>query len=428
MNSTAKGDRPHIAVFGRRNVGKSSLINKLTNQNLALVSSQPGTTTDPVYKAMELLPVGPVMMIDTAGIDDQGELGEMRIEKTKEIMRKTDVALLVLSAAQGAGKFEKELIEEFNNRDIPFLTVLNKSEFLDEDDNKYSLLFKEINKFVSENDLDFIKVSAEKEMNIDLIRKKIAEKMPEDQSRSTIMGDLIAPGDVVVLVTPIDSAAPKGRLILPQVQTIRDILDHNGTAVVTKKEDVISEINKLKEKPRIVVTDSQAFEAVSQSVPEDVLLTGFSVLFARFKGDLETFVRGAKAMENLKAGDKILVAEACTHRRQQDDIGTVKIPNWVHSKISEDIEFDHVSGREFPDNLSEYDVVLHCGSCMLNRKEVLSRLQEAEAEGLPVINYGMGIAWLHGILDRALQPFPEALKLWQQGYNDSDKDKIEEVI
>ena len=428
MNSTAKGDRPHVAVFGRRNVGKSSLINKLTNQNLALVSSQPGTTTDPVYKAMELLPVGPVMMIDTAGIDDQGELGEMRIEKTKEIMRKTDVALLVLSAAQGAGKFEKELVEEFKNRDIPFLTVLNKAEFLDEGDNKYSSLFKEVNNFVSENELELLKVSAETELNIDLIRKKIAEKMPEDQSRSTIMGDLIETGDVVLLVTPIDSAAPKGRLILPQVQTIRDILDHNGTAVVTKKEDVISEINKLKDKPRIVVTDSQAFEAVSQSVPDDILLTGFSVLFARFKGDLETFVRGAKAMENLKAGDRILVAEACTHRRQQDDIGTVKIPNWVHSKISEDIEFDHVSGREFPDNLSEYDVILHCGSCMLNRKEVLSRLQEAEEAGLPVINYGMGIAWLHGILDRALKPFPEALKLWQQDSNDLDKEKIEEVV
>ncbi|MFW5749808.1 MAG: [FeFe] hydrogenase H-cluster maturation GTPase HydF [Halanaerobium sp.] len=422
MNSTAKGDRPHIAVFGRRNVGKSSLINKLTNQNLALVSSQPGTTTDPVYKAMELLPVGPVMMIDTAGIDDQGELGEMRIKKTKEIMRKTDLALLVISAAQGAGKFEAELIREFKEREIPFITVLNKAELLQDKNKEQKLTFKELSNFFENQQLEYIKASAEAELNIDLIREKIAEKMPADHSRNTIMGDLIEPGEVAVLVTPIDSAAPKGRLILPQVQTIRDILDHDATALVTKKEKVDIEINKLKKKPRIVVTDSQAFESVSKAVPQDILMTGFSVLFARYKGDLKTFVRGAKAMEKLKAGDKVLVAEACTHRRQQDDIGTVKIPNWVHSKISPEIEFDHVSGREFPDNLEEYSVILHCGSCMLNRKEVLSRLKEAAEFGVPVINYGMGIAWLHGILDRALKPFPEALELWQQ------EQEMEEVI
>lgn len=423
MNSTAKGDRPHIAVFGRRNVGKSSLINKLTNQNLALVSSQPGTTTDPVYKAMELLPVGPVMMIDTAGIDDQGELGEMRIKKTKEILRKTDLALLVISAVQGAGEFEAELIKEFKEREINFITVLNKVELLEKEEKEQTSVLKELDQFFKNHKLEFIKASAEAEINIDSIREIIAEEIPQDHSRNTIMGDLIEPEDVVVLVTPIDSAAPKGRLILPQVQTIRDILDHNGTALVTKKENVSSEINKLKKKPKIVVTDSQAFETVSKSVPEDILLTGFSVLFARFKGDLKAFVRGAKAMEKLKAGDKVLVAEACTHRRQQDDIGTVKIPNWVHSKISPEIEFEHVAGREFPDNLEEYRVILHCGSCMLNRKEVLSRLDEAEEAGVPVINYGIGIAWLHGILDRALKPFPEALKLWQQ-----DQTEMEEVI
>jgi [FeFe] hydrogenase H-cluster maturation GTPase HydF len=427
MNSTAKGDRPHIAVFGRRNVGKSSLINKLTNQQLALVSSQPGTTTDPVYKAMELLPLGPVMMIDTAGIDDQGELGEMRIKKTKEIMRKTDLALLVISAVQGAGDFEAELIEEFQAREIPFITVLNKCELLKAEEEETAALM-EIRDFAESYQLEFLKVSAENEINIDQIREKIAAEMPVDQSRSTIMGDLIDPGDTVILVTPIDSAAPKGRLILPQVQTIRDILDHDAVALVTKKEDVSSEINKLKEKPKIVVTDSQAFETVSKSVPEDILLTGFSVLFARYKGDLKTFVRGAKMMEKLKAGDRVLVAEACTHRRQQDDIGTVKIPNWVHEKISPEIEFDHVSGREFPENLNDYKVILHCGSCMLNRKEVLSRLKEAEKAGIPVINYGMGIAWLHGILDRALKPFPEALELWQQKQKNIDQKDIEEVV
>ena len=423
MNSTAKGDRPHIAVFGRRNVGKSSLINKLTNQKLALVSSQPGTTTDPVYKAMELLPIGPVMMIDTAGIDDQGELGEMRIKKTKEIMRKTDLALLVISAVQGAGEFEADLIKEFKERDIPFIVVLNKIELLETERAEQTSVLKELDQFLKKFKLEFIKASADQEINIDLIREVIAEEMPEDCSRQTIMGDLINTGDTVVLVTPIDSAAPKGRLILPQVQTIRDILDHDAAALVTKKTKVKSEIDKLKNPPKIVVTDSQAFETVSKEVAEEILLTGFSVLFARYKGDLKTFVRGAKAMEKLKAGDKVLVAEACTHRRQQDDIGTVKIPNWIHSKISPEIEFDHVSGREFPDNLEDYTVILHCGSCMLNRKEVLSRLKEAEAAGVPVINYGMGIAWLHGILDRALEPFPEALELWQQ-----DQEKIVGVI
>ncbi|MGM0498926.1 MAG: [FeFe] hydrogenase H-cluster maturation GTPase HydF [Bacillota bacterium] len=422
MNSTAKGDRPHIAVFGRRNVGKSSLINKLTNQNLALVSSQPGTTTDPVYKAMELLPIGPVMMIDTAGIDDQGELGEMRIKKTKEILRKTDLALLVISASQGIGKFEQELIKEFKEREIAYIIVINKVEML-KNKKAINLLKEKINKITAEKDLTIIEASAEEKIGIKEIRDAIAEKMPEDLSHDTIMGDLFEPGDVVVLVTPIDSAAPKGRLILPQVQTIRDVLDNDGTALVTKKAAVSSEIDKLKKNPKIVVTDSQAFEKVSEAVPEDILMTGFSVLFARYKGDLNTFVQGAKAMEKLKAGDKVLVAEACTHRRQQDDIGTVKIPNWVHNKISPEIEFEHVSGREFPENLKDYDVILHCGSCMLNRKEVLSRLKEAENVGVPVINYGIGIAWLHGILDRALKPFPEALKLWQQ-----DQEKIVEVV
>lgn len=413
MNSTAKGDRPHIAVFGRRNVGKSSLINELTNQNLALVSSQPGTTTDPVYKAMELLPIGPVMMIDTAGVDDQGELGELRIKKTKEIMRKTDLALLVISAVQGVASFEQELIEEFKERDIPFITVLNKVELLEKENNKY-YIEKEIINFFEKNKLDPIETSAEKRIGIEEIRDAVAAQLPEDQSKNTIMGDLFEPGDVVVLVIPIDSAAPKGRLILPQVQTIRDILDYDGTVLITKKEDLSSEISKLKEKPRIVVTDSQAFKTVAEAVPNDILLTGFSVLFARYKGDLNAFVRGAKAMQNLKAGDKVLIAEACTHRRQHDDIGTVKIPNWIHNKISSKIKFDHVSGREFPDNLDDYQLILHCGSCMLNRKEVLSRLKEAEKADIPVINYGMGIAWLHDILDRALEPFPKILKLWQK--------------
>ncbi|MGM0603034.1 MAG: [FeFe] hydrogenase H-cluster maturation GTPase HydF [Bacillota bacterium] len=419
MNSTSKGERPHIAIFGRRNVGKSTLVNKLTNQNLSLVSDQPGTTTDPVYKAMELHPVGPVVIIDTAGIDDTGKLGKKRIEKTREVLRRTDTAVLIISALDGAGDYEKSLIDEFKKRNIPFIVVINKIDLFDKAE-KIDLLkdrnFKSkkntIKKLLQKKKIDYIFISAEKDKNIDKVRELIAEKLPDDISESTIIGDLIDSGDIVVLVTPIDSAAPKGRLILPQVQTIRDILDHNGTAVISKKEKIKTEINKLKQKPKIVVTDSQAFGVVSKYVPDDILLTGFSILFARYKGDLSIFVRGAAAMSELQAGDKVLIAEACTHRRQHDDIGTVKIPNWIHKKISKDIEFDHTAGREFPDKLDEYKVMLHCGGCMLNRKEVMSRIKEAEAAGIPVINYGMGIAWLHGILDRALEPFPEALKLW----------------
>ncbi|ADO76585.1 [FeFe] hydrogenase H-cluster maturation GTPase HydF [Halanaerobium praevalens] len=414
MNSTAKGDRPHIAVFGRRNVGKSSLINRLTNQDLALVSSQPGTTTDPVYKAMELLPIGPVMIIDTAGIDDQGELGAMRIKKTKEIMRKTDLALLVISAAQGAGDFERKLIKDFKEKNIPFLTILNKIDILKDLNSEQVELKSELKDFFLKNNLEVIKVSSKKEINIDLIREKIAQKMPRDYSRDTIMGDLIEPGDLVVLVTPIDSAAPKGRLILPQVQTIRDVLDHQATALVTKKVDLETELAKLKTQAKIVVTDSQAFAEVSKTVPADILLTGFSVLFARYKGDLESFVQGAKKIKELKAGDKVLIAESCTHRRQKDDIGTVKIPNWLRQKIEPELQFEHTAGRDFPADLSQYSLILQCGSCMLNRKELLSRLAEAEKAGIPIVNYGIAIAFLHGILDRALKPFPKALACWQK--------------
>lgn len=418
MNSTAKGERPHIAVFGRRNVGKSSLINKLTNQKLALVSDQPGTTTDPVYKAMELLPVGPVMMIDTAGIDDQGQLGQLRIKKTREIMRKTDLALLVISAVKGIGEFEKKLIAEFKEKEINFIPILNKIELLAEAElnelNKINDIKNKLGEILAQKSPKILAVSAKKELGIEKLRQQIADNIPAAASQPTIMGDLFEPGETIVLVTPIDEAAPKGRLILPQVQTIRDILDHQGTVLITKEEDLSSELAKLKVKPKMVVTDSQAFAEVSKSVPEEILLTGFSVLFARYKGDLKQFVQGAAVVNKLQAGDKILVAEACTHRRAKDDIGTVKIPNWIKEKINPEIKFDHRAGRDFPDNLSDYKLILHCGSCMLNRKEVLSRLNEAEKAGVPVLNYGMGIALLHGILDRALKAFPEALELWQQ--------------
>jgi len=407
MQETPKGNRPHIGVFGRRNAGKSSLINSLTNQDLALVSSIPGTTTDPVYKAMELLPLGPVIMIDTAGIDDTGELGELRVKKTLEVIRKTDLAVLVIDPEQKIGDYESDLLNKFSESETPVVLCLNK---IDLETEKETL----INKIKEEYQLQAVPVSAATGAGIENLRDQIADKMPADTEEAFIVGDLVDPGDTIVLVTPIDLAAPKGRLILPQVQTIRDVLDHDGITMVCKERELKLTLDKLKEAPKLVITDSQAFMKVDADVPEDILLTGFSVLFARYKGDLEIFLRGARRLEKLQAGDKILIAEACTHRRQADDIGTVKLPRWLRSKVGADLEFDHVSGRDYPDNLTDYDLILHCGGCMLNRKEVISRLQEADQAGIPVINYGMAIAQLHGILDRALKPFPAAYHLWQE--------------
>lgn len=405
MQETPKGNRPHIGVFGRRNAGKSSLINSLTNQELALVSDVPGTTTDPVYKAMELQPLGPVIMIDTAGIDDSGELGELRVKKTLEVIRKIDLAVLVIDPEHGIEDYEKDLMDKFSKNNTPVVSVVNKVDLEFDQNNILTKLKNE-----AEHKPVFVSTVADK--GIENLREEIVNRMPSDTEESFIVGDLVDPGDTIVLVTPIDLAAPKGRLILPQVQTIRDILDHDGITMVCKERELKLTLEKLKEPPKLVVTDSQAFMKVDADVPEDILLTGFSVLFARYKGDLEIFLRGAKKMENLKPGDKILIAEACTHRRQADDIGTVKLPRWLRSNVGGDLEFDHVSGREFPDNLTDYDLILHCGSCMLNKKEVLSRLKEADELGVPVINYGMAIAQLHGILDRALKPFASAYRMW----------------
>jgi [FeFe] hydrogenase H-cluster maturation GTPase HydF len=405
MQETPRGNRPHIGVFGRRNAGKSSLINSLTNQDLALVSSVPGTTTDPVYKAMELLPLGPVIMIDTAGIDDTGELGKLRVKKSLEVIRKTDLAVLVIDPEQGIAEYEADLLEKFKETKTAVVAVINKTDL----EFKTNILS---NKLKDEYQLIPVLVSTVKKTGIDELRAKIVEKMPADTEEAFIVGDLVNPGETVVLVTPIDLAAPKGRLILPQVQTIRDILDHDGITMVCKERELKLTLAKLKEPPKLVVTDSQAFMKVDADVPEDILLTGFSILFARYKGDLEIFLKGALKLEQLKPGNKILIAEACTHRRQADDIGTVKIPRWLRSRVGGELEFTHVSGREYPANLTDYDLILHCGSCMLNRKEVLSRLQEAEQAGVPVINYGMAIAQLHGILDRALKPFPAAYRMW----------------
>ncbi|MEJ6952333.1 [FeFe] hydrogenase H-cluster maturation GTPase HydF [Natronospora cellulosivora (SeqCode)] len=429
MNNTPQGNRPHIAVFGRRNTGKSSLINVLSNQELAVVSDLAGTTTDPVYKSIELLPFGPVLLIDTAGIDDYGSIGEMRVRKTNEVLRKTDLALLVIDPEIGIGSYEKKLIEKLESKSINILLVINKADLFKNFDINESSNFsirnlEKIKQHIilncSEKDKysKYLKkgiiVSALDKKGIDILKDEIIKNIPVDYEERTIIGDLINPGDTIVLVTPIDSAAPKGRLILPQVQTIRDIIDHDGIAMVTKENELEKTLANLREKARMVITDSQAFAKVNSIVPKDIYLTGFSVLFARYKGDLGIFLKGAKKLENLKRDAKILIAEACTHRRQQDDIGTVKIPKWLRKKFGADLSFEHVSGREYPANLEEYDLILHCGGCMLNRKEVLYRLQEAEAKGVPVINYGMAIASLHGILDRALEPFSEISPEWKK--------------
>ncbi|QTL96627.1 [FeFe] hydrogenase H-cluster maturation GTPase HydF [Iocasia frigidifontis] len=406
MQDTPQANLPHIAVFGRRNVGKSSLINALTNQKLALVSEIAGTTADPVYKKMELLPLGPVVMIDTAGIDDTGDLGELRVEKTMEVIRKTDLALLVIEADYGITEFERRLYSHLQENEITILVLINKTDICQEEISGLTRQIKE------EWDQEPITVSALQKKGIDNLRNKIVQNAPEDYEEPFIIGDLINPGDIVILVTPIDLSAPKGRLILPQVQTIRDVLDHDGIVIVNKERELKMTLSKLKEKPKIVVTDSQAFMKVDADVPDDILMTSFSILFARYKGDLEMFLEGARKLRELKADDRVLIAEACTHHRQADDIGTVKIPRWLRSKVGNGLKFDHVSGREYPKNLNDYDLILHCGGCMLNRREVISRLREAHQAGVPVINYGMAIAQLHGILDRALKPFTAIHSIW----------------
>ncbi len=408
MQSTPRANRPHIAVFGRRNVGKSSLINALTNQELALVSEVAGTTTDPVYKSMELLPLGPVVMIDTAGIDDTGKLGKLRVKKTMEIIRKTDLALVMLNAEQGIGEFEYNIIKKIKENKTPVLLVLNKEDLL-EDKGEYEDLVSSARDIYK---VDIVSISALKNTGMEKLRRAIVEKVPIDCEEPFIVGDLIKPGETVLLVTPIDKAAPKGRLILPQVQTIRDVLDHDGINIVVKERELKPTLRNLKTKPRIVVTDSQVFMKVDADVPEDILMTSFSILFARYKGELELFLEGALKLERLQGGERILIAEACTHRRQVDDIGTVKIPHWLRQKVGMDLSFTHVSGQEYPEDLQDYDLILHCGGCMLNRKEVISRLYEARRAGVPIINYGMAIAALHGILERALKPFPYVHEKW----------------
>ena len=391
LNSTPSGERVHIGFFGRRNAGKSSVVNAVTGQELSVVSDTLGTTTDPVFKTMELLPMGPVMIIDTPGFDDEGALGELRVRKTRQVLNKSDVAVLVVDAAAGIGRCEEELIRLFREKELPYLIAMNKSDLLSEK---------------GEADAHTEFVSAKTGEGIYELKERIAGLAKTDQPKLQIVGDLIHPGDFVVLVTPIDKAAPKGRLILPQQMTIRDVLEADATAVVVKEIELRETLESLGKTPSLVITDSQAFAKVSADTPASIPLTSFSILMARHKGLLESAVEGVAAVERLKDGDKVLIAEGCTHHKQCDDIGSVKIPRWLRNYTGAEITIESCSGTEFPDDLSPYSLVIHCGGCMLGEREVRYRMKCAQDQGVPITNYGIVIAYMQGILKRSLSIFP----------------------
>jgi len=394
LNEAPSANRVHIGFFGKRNSGKSSLVNAVTGQDIAVVSEVKGTTTDPVYKAMELLPVGPVMIIDTPGVDDEGYLGELRVKKTRQVLRKTDVAVLVTDSVSGMTEEDEELVKLFEEKNIRYIIACNKADLLE--------------KIPAETD-NAIYVSAKTGHNINRLKEKIAALAAADEPEKRIVGDLLEPSDFVVLVIPIDKAAPKGRLILPQQQTIRDILDSGATAIAVRETEFRETLEKLGKKPKIVITDSQAFSKVSAETPEDILLTSFSILFARYKGYLETAVKGVKALDTLKDGDTVLISEGCTHHRQCDDIGTVKLPRWIREYTNKQVNFEFTSGTGFPDDLSGYRLVVHCGGCMLNEREVKYRQKCAVEQNVPITNYGILISYVHGILERCIAIFPHLL-------------------
>lgn len=403
LNATPSSERVHIGIFGKRNAGKSSLINAITGQNLAIVSEAKGTTTDPVYKAMELLPLGPVMIIDTPGIDDEGVLGSLRIQKAYQVLNKTDIALVIIDAAVGPSAEDLRLIKRINAKKIPLLIVINKCETINEDKKTaYQAL-------LPNGKLLF--VSAEQKLNIFELKEAIAQTVPADENKAQIVADLLSPSDFVVLVVPIDSAAPKGRLILPQQQTIRDILKADAAAIVVKENELTNTLQNLGKRPKLVITDSQVFKKVAAETPADILLTSFSILFARYKGNLQTSVQGVTALESLEDGDKILVGEGCTHHRQCDDIGTVKLPRWIKEYTGKNPEFIFTSGTEFPLDLSPYKMIIHCGACMLNEREMQYRIKYAADQNIPFTNYGITIAYINGILKRTVEPFPQIYKL-----------------
>jgi len=397
MNDTPRANRPHIALFGRTNAGKSSVINALTNQNLALVSDVKGTTTDPVFKSMEILPLGPVVLIDTAGLDDSSELGQIRIKRSLEILDKTDIVVLVVDVLAGMTEIEETFIKKVQAKKLPLLVLFNKSDLSENGpiDCTYPHLL----------------ISAQSRSNIDAVLMELGKMRPENEFKFKLIGDLVNAGDIVILVTPIDKAAPKGRLILPQQQVIRDLLESDVITLIVKEHELKEAIDSLSRKPKMVITDSQVFLKVAADTPNEILLTSFSILFARHKGELEPNIKGVKAIDRLQNGDKILVLEGCTHHKSCDDIGMVKLPRWIRQYSGKELSFESFSGHGFPEDISGYALILMCGSCMLTRQEVEHRLELINQSGTPIINYGMAIAHVQGILHRALQCFPNIQSL-----------------
>lgn len=403
MSKVAQSERIHIAFIGKRNVGKSSLVNKFIGQDLVIVSETPGTTTDPIKKAMELLPFGPVVLIDTAGIDDEGELGEKRIDKTIRVISESDFAILVLNPQQNLSEFEKQLIEQLRNLALPFLAVINKSEL--------GINYELIEELKSYR-INYHTVSCFTDDGIYELKEKVIRLLPTEDEL-TLVGDLIKQHDVIVLVVPIDLGAPKGRLIMPQVQAIRESLDEDAIVVVAKDKELRAALSKLADKPKLIVTDSQAIMRVAADVPDDIPLTTFSILMARYKGDLPEYVRGLKRIEELQNGDKVLIAEACSHHAQEDDIGKVKIPRWLRLHTKKNLEIDIVNGHDFPSNLADYKLIVHCGGCMLTRRAMQMRIKQARIAEVPIVNYGVAISYMHGAIPRVIIPFNEAAAAWQ---------------
>lgn len=391
LNSTPSSERVHIGIFGKRNAGKSSVINAITGQDLAVVSNIKGTTTDPVYKAMELLPLGPVTIIDTPGIDDEGELGNLRIQKSYQVLNKTDIAVLVVDGTIGLSSEEETLINKFKNKNIPYVIVMNKAD-----------LVENIEASQEENT---IWVSTKLNKNIYELKELIAKQIPENKKEQRLVADLLNPSDFVVLVIPVDKAAPKGRLILPQQQTIRDILEADAVSIVVKDNELKSTLQTLGKKPKLVITDSQVFKQVSLDTPEDIMLTSFSILFSRYKGNLNETVKGAYEIDSLNDGDTVLISEGCTHHRQCEDIGTVKLPKLILNKTKKNINFKFTSGTEFPLDLSKYKMIVHCGGCTLNEREMKYRIKCAQSQSIPITNYGILMAHIQGILKRCIEPF-----------------------
>lgn len=404
LNNVPSSERTHIGIFGKRNAGKSSVINAITGQSLAIVSDIKGTTTDPVLKSMELLPLGPVVLIDTPGLDDEGDLGHLRIQKAYQILNKTDIALLVIDGTAGMTAEDYQILDRIRAKNIPYLIAFNKADLAPDADTSDTDTSNADTSDTADA-ANVIWVSTVTGLHIQELKERLATLLPDEDSGKTILGDLIRPSDFIVLVVPIDKAAPKGRLILPQQQTIRDILDHNAISIVVKETDLKHTLETLGKKPALVITDSQVFDKAAADTPSNIPLTSFSILFARYKGNLKTLVDGARMLRHLENGDKILISEGCTHHRQCDDIGTVKLPRLIRNYTGKELEFEFTSGTEFPFSLEKYRLIVHCGGCMLNEREMKYRIRCAEDAGIPITNYGTAIACMKGILERSIEIF-----------------------